>query len=57
MQRHTGWKEESHVDLVILSDAKNLADTDALDIVQTPRVHARDEILHFVQNDKVKRAR
>jgi hypothetical protein len=45
---------ESHLALVIviLSDAKNLADTDALDIVQTPRVHDRDEILRFAQNDR-----
>jgi hypothetical protein len=36
-----------------LSEVKNLADTDSLDIVRTQRVYARDEILHFVQNDKV----
>jgi hypothetical protein len=38
------------------SDAKNLADTDALDIVRTRTGHARDEILRVAQNDKGKLA-
>jgi hypothetical protein len=41
---------------VILSEAKNLVAIDSLDIIRTPRVHARDEILRFAQNDRVKRA-
>ena len=40
------------LDLVILNEVKNLVALDALGIVQTLRVYARDEILHFVQNDK-----
>jgi hypothetical protein len=43
---------EGHADLVILSEAKNLVAIDYLDIVRTPRVHERDEILRFAQNDK-----
>jgi hypothetical protein len=57
MQRQTSWEEESQLHLVILSGAKNLAATDLLGIVRAPRVHARDEILRFAQNDKVERVR
>jgi len=46
---------ERHLAFVILSEAKNLADTNALGIVQTQTVHSRDEILRFAQNDKAER--
>jgi hypothetical protein len=56
MERHTSWKQECQLELVILNEVKNLAATDYLDIVQTQRVHDRDEILRVAQNDKAERA-